>query len=281
MLGHKLWQILSGESDAWVTVRSNYQSYARFGIFKRDRLLERVDASKLDTVVGAFAVSRPDVVVNCIGVVKQVPAAHDPIVSITVNSLFPHLLARQCRAADVRLIHVSTDCVFSGRKGNYSESDAPDPEDLYGRSKLLGELPQDEGLTLRTSLIGREMTSTNGLVEWFLRQQGHVQGYTKAAFSGFTTAAFARIVLDIILHDEDLTGIYHVASSRISKYDLLCLLRDVFKHEVVIEPSGDVVVDRSLDGTTFKRRTDISSPTWQDMIRELASDRTPYNEWRN
>jgi dTDP-4-dehydrorhamnose reductase len=243
--------------------------------------VEGVDVANIERVIEAFALSNPDVVINCVGIIKQLPAAHDLTISLTVNSIFPHRLARLCKAARAALIHISTDCVFSGRRGNYKESDTPDAEDLYGRTKLLGELDESEGLTLRTSLIGREIMSKNGLVEWFLSQDGRVRGYTKAIFSGLTTETLAKILADIIIDHRDLTGLYNLASSPINKYELLCLLRDMFHHQVSIEPFEDVEIDRSLDGSLLRHRTGIKPPTWKDMVQEMANDLTPYGKWRS
>src|SRR5207253_2340396 len=154
----------------------------------------------------------------------------DPVVCLSINSLFPHRLARLCHAAKARLIHVSTDCVFSGRKGNYTEADQPDAEDLYGRSKLLGEVQGPGCLTLRTSIIGRELDTRQGLVEWFLSNQGRkVKGYRRAIFSGLTTDALSELIGRIILNHPDLEGLWHVASAPINKFELISLVRDVFK----------------------------------------------------
>jgi dTDP-4-dehydrorhamnose reductase len=281
MLGHKVWQVMSGRFDTWVTVRSSYNSYARFNLFRRDRMVEGVDVANIERVTEAFALSNPDVVINCVGIIKQLPAVDDPIISLAVNSIFPHRLARLCKAAHAALIHISTDCVFSGRRGNYKESDTPDAEDSYGRTKLLGELGESEGLTLRTSLIGREIMSKNGLVEWFLSQEGRVRGYTKAIFSGVTTETLAKILADIIVDHRDLTGLYHLASSPINKYEVLCLLRDMFHHQVAIEPFQGIEIDHSLDGGLLRHRTGIKPPAWNGMVQELANDLTPYAKWRS
>lgn len=281
MLGHKLWQAYRNRFDTWATVRGSFREYARYNLFNNQRLLEGVDVFDFDTVVKALASVRPDVVINCIGIVKQVPAAKDPIISLTVNSLFPHKLANLCQAAGARLIHISTDCVFSGRKGMYTEDDVADAEDLYGRSKFLGEVGGPGCLTLRTSIIGRELQSTNGLVEWFLSNQGgRVRGYTRAIYSGFTTLALAEIIANIIEHYPELSGIYHVSSEPINKHDLLCLLRDAFRMQVVIEPYPEVCIDRSLDSSRFRAATNFTPPPWPDMIRAMVEDPTPYDEWR-
>ncbi len=281
MLGHKLWQVCRDRFETWGTVRSSYQEYARYGLFDADRLLGGIDASDFYTVVRAIEMAKPDVVINTIGIIKQLSAAKDPIVSIAVNSLFPHRLARLCQATSARLIHISTDCVFSGRKGMYAEHDVPDPEDLYDRSKLLGEVAGPACLTLRTSFIGRELQSSNGLVEWFLSHRGgFVQGFTNVIFSGFATRTFAGIIAEVIERHPDLSGVYHVSSEPISKYHLLCLLREAFQIPIEIEPFPHHQIDRSLDSRRFRSAIGYVPPPWPAMAQAIAGDPTAYEAWR-
>jgi len=281
MLGHKLWQGFQDRFETWGTVRSSYHKYARFSLFDPGRLLGGVSASDFDTVVRGFETIQPGVVVNAIGVIKQLPAAQDPIASIEVNALFPHRLAQVCRARGARLIHISTDCVFSGRKGMYKEEDAPDAEDMYGRSKLLGEVSEPNCLTLRTSLVGRELETSHGLVEWFLSNRGQcVQGYTNAIWSGFPTVILAKVIADIIDRHRELSGVYHVSSDPITKYELLCLLRNTYQVPVEIERFPDVSVDRSLDSSRFRAATGYVPPLWPEMVQAMAGDTTPYEAWR-
>jgi dTDP-4-dehydrorhamnose reductase len=281
MLGHKLWQICRDRFETWATVRSSYQEYATYGIFESERLLGKVDVRNFDTVVRTFETVQPNVIINAIGIIKQLPAAKDPIISVEVNSLFPQRLARLCHASNTKLIHVSTDCVFSGRKGMYVEDDAPDADDLYGRSKLLGEVNGINCLTLRTSLIGRELNTAHGLVEWFLSNSDQrVEGYTNAIFSGFPTLIFANLIAEVIEHHPELSGLYHVSSEPISKHQLLCLLRDTFQVSIEIDPSPAVSIDRSLDSSRIRTATGYQPPPWQEMIRTMVNDPTPYEAWR-
>lgn len=281
MLGHKLWQVYRERFDTWATVRSGYHEYARYDLFDSQRLLGGVEASDFDSVVRVLGAVRPEVVINCIGIIKQLPTASDPLISLTVNSLFPHRLANLCQAAGVRLIHISTDCVFSGRKGMYAEDDISDAEDLYGRTKFLGEVGGPGCLTLRTSIIGRELRTTSGLVEWFLSNRGgQVRGYTQAIYSGFITLALAQVVADVLEHHPGLSGVYQVSSEPIDKYELLCLLRDAFEVQVEIKPFPGVQIDRSLDSSRFRVETGFVPPTWPEMVRAMAADPTPYEHWR-
>ena len=280
MLGHKVWQVFRERFDTWVTVRA-HQDHPDTGLFIGDRVIADVRVEDFDTIVRACTVARPTVIVNCVGIVKQLKAAADPLPSLSVNALFPHRTAALARALDARVIHISTDCVFSGSRGNYSECDTPDADDLYGRTKLLGELSGPGCLTVRTSILGRELSATTGLAEWFLAQRGkRAMGYTHARFSGLTTRALAALLADVIERHPALDGVYHVASQPISKYDLLCKLNHAYAAGVDIEPSGDVRIDRTLDGSSFQQATGLTIRGWDDMIADMASDPTPYEEWR-
>ena len=281
MLGHKLTQVFSQQFEVFATVRSSTEALAGHPVISQKDLLGNVSVENFDSVVRAIAISKPDYVINCIGIVKQQLAAKDPLPSISVNALFPHRLAQVCQAAGIRLIHISTDCVFSGRKGNYVETDVADAEDLYGRTKLLGEVSGEGCLTVRTSIIGRELESSHGLVEWFLSQEGQtIKGYKKAIFSGFTTNALAEIIAQIIAKHSDLQGVWHVAAEPINKYDLLSLVKQVYKLNIQIEPDETFLCDRSLNPDRFRQATGFVSPSWSDMINQIYQDSTPYSKLR-
>jgi dTDP-4-dehydrorhamnose reductase len=213
---------------------------------------------------------RPQVVINAAGVVKQRVAAADPVESIEVNSLFPHRLAASCRQAGARLVHISTDCVFSGNRGNYREADSPDPVDLYGRTKLLGEVTSDGCLTIRTSIIGLELAHYSGLIEWFLRQTETVRGYRQALWNGLTTIELARVI-DKLVKRKDLDGVWHVSAEPISKYQLLSDLAAHLKVRTAVVPDDTVVIDRTLNSERFRKALPYTPPAWGQMLRELAS----------
>jgi dTDP-4-dehydrorhamnose reductase len=279
MLGHKVWQLFRDRFDSWVTVRSVQAPAA--DLFARDRVIPDVHADDFASVAAACEIARPAVVLNCVGIVKQLKAGSDPVPSISINALFPHRLAALTRGIGARLIHISTDCVFAGRRGHYSERDTPDATDLYGRTKLLGEVSGPGCLTLRTSIVGRELSATTGLAEWFLAQRGgHAKGYRQARFSGLTTRALSALLAELVDRHPALDGVYHVASEPISKYDLLCKLNNAYSAGVSIEASDDVRIDRTLDGSAFRQATALAIPGWDDMIADMASDPTPYEEWR-
>ena len=271
MLGHRLVTALRQDFEVWATVRGSAGAYQRHGLFDPERTLGGVDVLNGDAVTEAMARVRPGAVINCIGIIKQLAAAKDPFLSVAVNSLLPHRLHRLCQATGARLIHFSTDCVFSGRKGNYTEDDPSDALDLYGRSKYLGETVGEGALTIRSSIIGHELESASGLLEWFLSQRGQrVHGFRRAIYSGFTTSEMARIVQMVLTAQPQLSGTLQVSSEPISKYDLLMLIRQVYGLDVEIVPDDTVQIDRSLDSTRFRRLTGYVPPSWPQMIEEMA-----------
>jgi dTDP-4-dehydrorhamnose reductase len=232
----------------------------------RDKVRSDLDLDRLEPVLSEV---RPNVVVNCVGVVKQLHEAEDPLTAIPINSLLPHRLARLCRTRGARLIHVSTDCVFSGDKGSYREEDAADARDLYGRSKLLGEVDAEGAITLRTSIIGHELGKPHGLVGWFLSQRNSVKGYRRAIFSGLPTVELARVMRDFVIPRPELRGVFHVSAEPISKYDLLALIASTYGFACEILPDDAVVIDRSLDSTRFRRATGYVAPAWPQLIQAM------------
>lgn len=275
MLGHKLCQMLGTYFDVYGTFRAAVPDFPH--VYENTTPLLDVDVTRHDSLERAIRAARPEVVVNAAGIVKQLALAKDPISSIRLNSLLPHVLARMGAEKGFEIVHVSTDCVFSGRKGGYTEDDTPDPMDLYGRSKLLGELHGAAVLTLRTSIIGRELRTQNGLVEWFLSQRGGtVNGFTRAIFSGLTTQALALIIANVLRSDHSLHGLWHVASAAISKYDLLRKLNVAFATDTEIVQDESVVCDRSLESAHFWEATGLRAPLWDEMIASLVNDPTPY-----
>jgi dTDP-4-dehydrorhamnose reductase len=279
MLGHKLLQACQSDFETWATVRGRCMPHA--GLLEPARTVTDVNGADPDALAAAMARVRPDAVINAIGIVKQRPEAKDPVQSLTVNSLLPHRVAGLCAISGARFIHVSTDCVFSGRKGRYVETDQPDAEDLYGRTKHLGEVIAPRCLTIRTSIIGRELAGGASLVEWFLAQRGRpVPAFTHARFSGLTTIALSRIIVRLLREHPELTGLYHVAAEPISKHDLLAQLQNAFDLPVRLEPRSEPAIDRTLDGSRFRHATGLAAPSWPEMIAELAADPTPYEAWR-
>ena len=281
MLGHKVYQVFRDLFDTWISVRCDAGPCARYGIFDPAKIVDRIDLSDLESAEEVIKTVRPDAVINCVGILKQTIGDTSPIEAITLNSLLPHWLQRLSETYGFRLIQLGTDCVFSGRKGLYTEQDEPDPVDLYGRTKLLGEVTGQRSLTLRTSMIGRELRRTVGLLEWFLAQEGKtIQGYKRAIFSGFTTSVLAGILADILQNQPDLSGLYHISSRPINKYDLLCLVRDALKLDIQIEAGESFVCDRSLDSSKLRAIMNYQPPAWEEMIAQLAAEVGQYEKWR-
>ena len=272
MLGSTLFRYFNRSTDveAWGTVRSsNAKQY--FSPEAQQRLIQHVDIDNFDSVIAAFSASKPDIVINAVGLVKQLYSSKDPLNAIPLNSIFPHRVARLCAAMSARFIHISTDCVFSGTRGAYRESDIPDANDLYGRSKLLGEVDYPGAITLRTSIVGHEIASSNGLIEWFLAQDKSVKGFTKAIFSGLPTVEIARIISEHLLTRSDLRGLYHVASSPISKFDLLRMVGKAYGRTTRVVADDTLVIDRSLNADRFNAATGYVAPAWPALVTSMLN----------
>lgn len=279
MLGHKLVQILRHKFDLWTTLRSNFKEYADTGIYDGETTVENVDVENFSTIEKVVIELQPDVIVNAVGIIKQLPSAKNVIKTLRVNSIFPHQMAEISSQRGIRLITISTDCVFNGKKGRYLESDISDAEDLYGKSKYLGEVSTENCLTIRTSIIGRELNTAHSLIEWFLSNEGKsIKGYTKAIYTGLPTLILAEIIGNIIENHPRLQGLYHISSEPISKNDLLKLVKDAYRVNVEIEPCGDFEIDRSLDSAKFRKITGFEPLTWREMIDKMAADNAPYQK---
>ncbi len=282
MLGHRLWINLRKQHEVWVTVRGEHNPFPKIPEFPEEYVRFRADGLIFEEITRALASIQPDLVINCIGLIKQMGhLARDPLYSISLNALLPHRISLICRTAKIRMIHISTDCVYSGRQGNYKESDSSDADDLYGRTKFLGEVHYPHTITLRTSIIGQEIKTHLGLIEWFLAQESQIKGFKKAIFSGFTTAELSRIILNYIIPHPELNGLYHVSSDPISKYDLLSLANQAYHKQIEIAEENDFFCDRSLDSTRFRKATGYQPPSWETMITEMAAYADFYRRLRS
>jgi len=271
MLGHQFLQAWHEKHDVKVTLRGDISDYANANMFTSRNSFSHVDAMDLATLNSKMEAFAPDAVVNAIGVTKQRTDGSNIIPTLTINALFPHQLAALCLQHQARLIHLSTDCVFSGKMGFYNEGAISDAEDLYGRSKFLGEVNQAHVVTLRKSTIGLELAGSHGLIEWFLAQKGVIRGYRKAIYSGLVSSELARVVENILLGQPQLSGVWHVSSEPINKYDLLLQLAErLGRKDVVIEPDDMFMCDRSLNGNAFQQQTGYIAPSWTTMLDELA-----------
>lgn len=275
MLGHTLFaRMLSTDCyEVKATARKAAGLDRYFSSEMLNSVTVGVDADNFDAILKVMGEFKPDCVINCIGIIKQLAASAEHIPALSVNSLFPHRLAMLCKAVGTRLIHISSDCVFDGMKGNYLESDPSNASDLYGRTKFLGEVSSyPHCITLRTSIIGHELGTQYGLVEWFLAQRGSVNGFTKAIFSGFPTVEFANILVNYVMPNQELKGLYHVSSNPISKHDLLTTIAKQYGVSTEICATDDFSADRSLNSQRFQQDTGYLPPTWDKLIECMHSD---------
>ncbi|MBA3353538.1 MAG: SDR family oxidoreductase [Blastocatellia bacterium] len=281
MLGHKLVQRWQNEFDVWTTLRGKFSDHERFGIFDRAKTIDSLSVLDVEALEAAVRTVRPDVIFNAVGIVKQIPTAKNTVTTLLINSVLPHQLAGIAASSGARLIQISTDCVFEGSRGNYTEDDRSDATDLYGKSKNLGEVTDDNCLTLRTSIIGRELTTSHGLVEWVLSNRADtVKGFANAIFSGFPTIVLADIISNLIRNHRELSGLYHVSSEPINKFDLLNLIKKSYDLDINVERFEDFRIDRSLDSTKFREATAFVPAAWEEMVDRMARDSASYEVWR-
>lgn len=272
MIGNAMLRVLSANTG-WMVIGAVRDESAKdyFAESIASRMVFDMDLSSEDALVGLFAATKPDVVVNCAGLTKHLPAGNHQLTATLMNALLPNRLAQLCSLMPARLIHISTDCVFSGAKGNYRETDPADAQDVYGRSKCLGEVSGSGLVTLRTSTIGHELRSKHGLLEWFLSQT-RCKGFKRAVFSGLPSVVFAQVVRDIVIPDTRLEGLYHVAGAPIAKADLLGMIAQAYGADIEIVPDDSVVIDRSLDASLFRDATGYSAPAWPNLIATMHND---------
>jgi len=270
MLGSTLFRVLSNDNrfEVFGTVRSS-ECLRFFTKSYTPRIISGINAENTDSLLQAYQIARPQVVINCIGLIKQLADGNNPLRAIAINARLPHQLSELCKLTDSRLLHISTDCVFSGNKGNYSESDAPDAKDVYGRSKLLGEVDEPHTLTVRTSMIGHELVSNRSLLEWFLAQKDPVKGFNKAIFSGLPVLELSHVIKNLILNRQNLSGLYHVAGFPISKYELLQLIATTYNKSIDIIQDDSLVIDRSLNAARFNQATGYQPPKWPELIQQM------------
>lgn len=273
MLGSTIFRTLSKDKNlqTYGTMRgTNGINY--FSPELRAKLIPNVNMEGESGLMTAFSITKPDIVINCVGIIKQLPNANDHLDSLSINSILPHRLARYCSMIGARLVHFSTDCVFSGKDGQYKEKDFPDAYDLYGRTKYLGEVDYENAITLRTSIIGHELASKKSLIDWFMSQSGEIKGYQKAIFSGLPTIEVAQIVKKFVIPNQNLKGLYHLSVSPINKYDLLSLVAATYGKEIKIIADDKVVIDRSLNSDRFHAATGFQPKPWPELIRDMYDD---------
>ena len=270
MMGNTMFRLF-GESAGFAvtgTVRSRTAAQ-KLPPLLQDRLVIGIDVEEPEAVARLLDGLKPEMVINCVGVVKQLPQASDPLVTVPLNAILPHRLARQCQAVGARLVHLSTDCVFDGKGSLYREGDFASADDLYGRSKFLGEVDYPNAITLRTSTIGHELGGHHGLLEWFLAQSAPIRGFTRAIFSGLSTLELARTIRDFVVPNPQLHGLHHVSGAPIAKFDLLQMIAEIYGKKLEIVPDGSFVIDRSLDSSLFRDKTGYQPPAWPKLIIDM------------
>jgi len=273
MLGNTLFRYLSKNKNLqlWATVRSIEKKKKWFTKQQQETILILEDTQNISDFKKILSTIKPDCVINCIGIVKQTKVAKDITAQIYVNALFPHILAKECREQNVRLIHFSTDCVFNGEKGMYQEKDLSDAYDVYGKTKWLGEVNGEHCVTIRTSIIGHGLENHYSFIDWFLTQKHSVKGFTRAIYSGLPAIELARIIEKYFVENK-MEGLYHVSSDPISKYDLLRLVSEKYNKHIAIEPDPSVKIDRSLDSTKFRKETGYQPPIWEVLIKNMYNN---------
>jgi len=278
LLGHMLIRVLSESNDVFGTTREKPKISSPLAKFlSQEKWIGGVDASIPHSIEKIFETDQFDIAINCIGLIKQRDSIVSDIEMMVINGEFPHHLAQIANNHDTQVIHISTDCVFSGIKGSYLESDTPDPVDVYGKSKLLGELNDSDNLTLRTSHIGRELTVKKSFVEWLVSQRGgHVNGYSHAIYSGLTTQALARTISKLLLGNSHLSGLFHVSSQPISKLEIINKLNELLDLQLTVTPDASVQINRSLNSEKFQKATSISPQTWDEMLADFCKDQKTY-----
>lgn len=271
MLGNAVFNVFSKNTtyEVFGTTRSP-SSLHFFSDVDKKQIITGVDVLDVDSLLNVFKHVKPELVINCIGITNKQSNINDPLVALPINAMLPHRLSTICATTEARLIHVSTDCVFSGEKGNYNESGRSDADSLYGQSKYLGELhTQQHAITLRTSIIGHGLSTHDGLIDWFLLQEGCVKGYTKAIFSGLPTVVLAKIMMDVVVPNPSLSGLYHVSANPIDKFKLLSLVSEKYEKDIKIIPDDSLVIDRSLDSSRFTQATGYIAPRWNELIKTM------------
>lgn len=278
MLGHKLVQTFHARGHTVeTTLRGTLADLPEpvQTIFQGVKVSEGIDVGDFEKLRYFLDLRHPDVLLNAVGVIKQRDEAKVRRLAIQINALLPHELADWAAGRSSRLIHFSTDCVFKGDRGRYAETDEPDAVDLYGQTKALGEIHEAPALTLRTSIIGRELVRTHSLIEWFLRQT-KVNGFSNAVYSGMTTQTLADLVAEIVESQPDLAGLCQAASEPISKRDLLHLVKNAFGLDTEILDDPTFKIDRSMRCNVLKESMGWTAPSWKEQIDRMAADPTPY-----
>jgi len=274
MLGHQIAKTLHSRfpKSVYGMIRKPKSHYEKYGFLPQERFFDGIDVLETEALLRLLDEVRPQWIVNCVGITLRKSESKNFSKCMEINAVLPHRLALWARHNEAKVIHFGTDCVFDGKKGSsYKDFDQPTATDLYGTSKYLGEITDPFSLTLRLSIVGRELDSNSELVEWFLQQKGKtIKGFSQTIYSGLSTPTVAKEVARIIQDHPQLSGLYQVASEPISKYDLLQLLNEHFANNTTIEREDQHISNKSLDFERYAAKTGFRPPSWSEMIKELA-----------
>ena len=276
MLGHQVYLKLKtefGATNVAITLRKTKQHYDKFGIFKEAVAFDELDVLNFPQVEVALNKFKPDYIINCIGLTLRKKELGDVEKCIQVNSMLPHRLAKWGELNNSRVIHFSTDCVFDGKKGNYTEKDIPTADDLYGQSKFLSEIIYPNSLTIRLSVVGRELEGKTEFIEWFLSHKGKsVNGFAGVNYSGLSTNVVAKELIRIIKNYPKISGTYQMASEPMNKFDILKIVNEIYQTKTEIKESADYKNDKTLNCDLYTQLTGFKKPSWKSMIAEMKQE---------
>ena len=274
MLGHVLCRSLFNDPHFDVHATTILSEPGMYWFTKKlsSRIIFNLNADRFDNLLPVFHSIKPDIIINCIAIIKPVDILKNPISSINLNTLLPHKLAEISKINGTRIIQISSDIVFDGKKGTYNENDQVNISDRYGMSKYLGEIDGPNCFTIRTSIIGHELNKKTNLLEWFLSQSQQVEGYTKAIYSGLPTIELSNVIIKYIIPNKSIHGIYHISSDPISKFDLLKLIASRYQLQINVEPNDKVTVDRSLNSNAFRSISGYAPKAWPELINSMYED---------
>ena len=284
MIGHKMYQTISKiHKDTWVTLRKSLTSYSYSEIYNPEKVIDNIDLINFQTISNQLNKINPDIVVNACGITIRRGIETLKSNSIILNSALPHFLNEWVTSNNKRLIHFSTDCVFTGAKGDYIDNDNKDASDLYGSTKSMGEVIDSKfAITLRGSMIGSELENKTELFEWFLKQKNKkIKGFNKVIYSGITTTKMAEIVLKLIDQFPNLSGVYNISSKPISKFELLKLWNNLFDINANIEIDNSYTSNKNLISDNFYRTISMEQPDWVELSSQLNIDNLLHNNLYN
>jgi len=278
MLGHKLYQTLSKTYDDVIPVfRKNKEHYHKFNLYKPEKMIGNTDVTDQSKLLAVLNSVKPDIICNCIGKTTRKINSEDSQSVIYLNSFLPHFISKWSSENNSYFIHFSTDCVFSGKNGPYKPNDFRDSRDLYGLSKILGETNSKYGLTIRTSIVGREIENQTEFFEWiFSSKNKSVSGYKNVFYSGVTTNYLSEVVAQLITKDSKSHGLLQVASPPISKLNLIKKVNSLFGLGMKINTDASKVSNKILSPVKFTITSGIKTQTWDEMLNTLKKENSYY-----